>query len=70
MRQSAVPPFVNLPIEPARETYRRQSHKLGGEQIAVAAVEAGTAIGPAAAIPVRLYRPLGLAPGPTPALVY
>jgi acetyl esterase len=70
MRQSAGPPMSELPEEEARSGYRRMCAALGGRAVDMATVASAAAVGPAGPIPLRLYRPHGLAEGPAPALVF
>ena len=70
MRQRKAPPLSELPVEAAREMYRRQSRHFGGERVEVAAVAERAAVGPVGAIPLRLYRSHGLVAGLSPTLVY
>ncbi|MDP4023540.1 alpha/beta hydrolase [Methylobacterium sp. NEAU 140] len=70
MRERGAPPFDTLPLPVAREMYRRQSRYFGGDSLPMASVEAAAAHGPAGPVPLRVYRPHGLAPGPAPATLF
>jgi len=66
-----LPPYPQLGPAAVRELYRETRAKLGAAPPEVAHVESLHAAGPAGAIPIRLYRPLGSrADERLPALVY
>jgi len=66
-----LPPYPQLGAAAVRELYRETRGKLGAAPPEVAHVEALRAAGPAGAISIRLYRPLGSrADERLPALVY
>jgi len=66
-----LPPYPQLGLAAVRELYRETRAKLGAAPPEVAHVESRHAAGPAGAIPIRLYRPLGArADERLPALVY
>lgn len=70
LQESGAPPFTDLSIEEARTAYREQSGIFGGPLIEMATVANIVAQGSAGPIPLRHYRPHGLASGPAPALIY
>jgi acetyl esterase len=66
-----LPPYPELGPAAVRELYRETRGRLGAAPPEVARVESVGAPGPAGAIPIRLYRPLGAGAGKRlPALVY
>jgi len=70
MRESGEPSLDQLSIEDARRAYVQNSERLGGPVVDVALVQDVAASGPAGPIPLRLYRPHGLAAHDAPALIY
>ena len=66
-----LPPYPQLGPAAVRELYREMRRRLGAAPPEVAHVESRHPTGPAGAIPIRLYRPLGSrADERLPALVY
>ena len=70
LKSFGAPPMHSLPVAEARASYERASAMLGGPVVEMASVEDRMTEGPAGDLPVRIYRPLGLAEGPAPALIY
>jgi acetyl esterase len=69
--RAKLPPYPELGPAAVRELYRETRGRLGAAPPEVAGVESVRAPGPAGAIPIRLYRPLGAgAEERLPALVY
>jgi acetyl esterase len=61
MRLAGLPPLSAQSVEQARFFYRNKSLTLGGPSAAMAEVRGLKAPGPAGDIPLRLYRPFGVA---------
>ena len=57
MNESGAPPLDTLPIAEMREAYKQIGATLGGEVLPVGEVRDIKAMGPAGAIPLRLYVP-------------
>ncbi len=64
------PPIHTLPIAEARASFARGMEALGGPVTEMAAVEDREADGAEGKLPIRVYRPLGLAAGPAPGLLF
>ncbi len=71
IRMAGRPPFEQLTPDEAREAYMRSRALLQPDPEDVAETRDASAPGPAGAIPLRMYRPLGIARGEVlPGLVY
>ncbi|PWR18975.1 alpha/beta hydrolase [Zavarzinia compransoris] len=64
------PAIETLPVSGARQLYRDMAYTFGGGARGMARVEERRAPGPYGDIPLRLYVPNDLPPGPAPTLVY
>ena len=64
------PQFYQLDVPAARAVYQQLGEKFGGPVIEMAAVEGRQAGGAVGKLPIRIYRPHGLARGAAPTLVY
>ena len=65
-----LPPLSSLSPEQARTQYRLGAERNGGGPVAMAEVRDLSAPGPAGPVPLRLYRPEGVAERDAPALVF
>ncbi len=70
MREQGAKPFYELPVAEARAAHLQLSQHFGGPAVEMAGVSEAAADGPDGAIPLRLYRPHGVAGGAAPALAY
>lgn len=64
------PAIETLPVSGARQMYRDMAYSFGGSAKGMARVEERRAPGPHGDIPLRLYVPEHLPPGPAPTLVW
>src|ERR1700690_1369736 len=69
LRASGAQPLATQTVEQARYLYREKSAALGGTPSPMAEIRELKAIGPEGDIPLRLYRPEGVA-DPSGALIY
>ncbi|XQA78601.1 alpha/beta hydrolase [Xanthomonas sacchari] len=69
-QQSGQPPMEELPLPQARAMMRGVAAQFGFPRVEMAEVRDLQAPGPAAPIPLRLYRPHGLDAGPAPTCLY
>jgi acetyl esterase len=69
LRESGAPPLTALTVEQARFLYREKTAKFGGTAAPMAEVRDLKATGPQGDIPLRLYRPEGVAAS-SGALIY
>lgn len=69
LKASGVPPLAQQTVDQARFYYREKTNRLGGPAETMAEIRDLKASGPAGDIPLRLYRPHGVA-DPSPALIY
>ena len=70
MKSFKSPPIHTLPVAEARAAFARGTEALGGPVVEMAAVEDLEADGAESKLPIRIYRPHGLAAGPAPALIF
>lgn len=70
MAKADGPSFDGLTPQQMRPLYAGIGEQLGGPALRMAHVEERSAPGPAGAIPLRVYKPLGLENGPQPGLIY
>ena len=70
MKQFKSPPIHTMPVAEAREAFARGADMLGGPVVEMASVDDLEADGAETKLPIRVYRPHGLAEGPAPVLIF